>query len=121
MIGETDELVVMILPTTRRRRREFRLMRPLHYRGCRVPAGFVTDMASTPRWAWSILPPFGRYERAAVLHDYHYASHNVTRLEADRALRRNMKADGVGTLARNLIYWSVRLFGGHGWRRRDAS
>ena len=44
------------------------LYHPLIYNGqvdrFRVPAGFVTDLASVPRILWSILPPFGRYVAA---------------------------------------------------------
>lgn len=35
-----------------------------------VPAGFVTDGASVPRWLWSVFPPVGRYFVAACLHDH---------------------------------------------------
>lgn len=35
-----------------------------------VPVGFETNGASIPRFLWAIFPPFGRYARAAVLHDY---------------------------------------------------
>src|SRR5262245_11770367 len=35
-----------------------------------VPAGFVTDFASTPRAIWSVLPPTGRYQMAAIVHDF---------------------------------------------------
>lgn len=35
-----------------------------------VPRGFLTDGASVPRILWSILPPWGDYGQAAVLHDW---------------------------------------------------
>ena len=38
-----------------------------------VPAGFATDFASVPRAFWRLLPPFGEYMLAAVVHDYLYA------------------------------------------------
>lgn len=34
-----------------------------------VPAGYVTDGASIPRIFWAVLPSWGRYSRAAVVHD----------------------------------------------------
>ncbi|MFK7942349.1 MAG: DUF1353 domain-containing protein [Paracoccaceae bacterium] len=34
-----------------------------------VPEGAETDFASVPRIFWGIAPPFGRYAKAAVLHD----------------------------------------------------
>jgi len=35
-----------------------------------IEKGFTTDLASVPRIFWPVVPPFGRYARAAVLHDY---------------------------------------------------
>lgn len=35
-----------------------------------IEKGFTTDLASVPRIFWPVIPPFGRYARAAVLHDY---------------------------------------------------
>ena len=36
-----------------------------------VPAGFITDLTSVPRWLWWLLPPYDpQYAAAAVLHDY---------------------------------------------------
>ncbi len=35
-----------------------------------VPAGFETDGASVPRFFWAVLPTWGKYSRAAVIHDY---------------------------------------------------
>ena len=40
-----------------------------------VPAGFVTDLASIPRPLWVLWPPFGKYTRAAVIHDWLYDMH----------------------------------------------
>jgi hypothetical protein len=44
-----------------------------------VPAGFVTDFASTPRAIWAVLPPFGTYQLAAVVHDFLYWDQGCTR------------------------------------------
>ena len=35
-----------------------------------VPPGYRTDFASIPRIFWRILPPAGRYGKAAVIHDW---------------------------------------------------
>lgn len=34
-----------------------------------VPAGYLTDGASVPRLLWSLIPPWGQYGQAAVVHD----------------------------------------------------
>ena len=35
-----------------------------------VPKGFLTDGASVPRALWALIPPWGRYGQAAIMHDY---------------------------------------------------
>jgi Protein of unknown function (DUF1353) len=51
-----------------------------------VPAGFVTDFASTRRAIWAVLPPVGRYQLAAVVHDFLYWDQGCTREQADTLL-----------------------------------
>lgn len=100
----------------------------------RVEEGFVTDFASVPRLFWSIFPPFGRYTKAAVLHDrlcvaFHnketwskitsdleklpaeYHNKVVTRKEADDIFLEAMKAIKVNKVTRWFLYNSVRLYG----------
>lgn len=82
-----------------------------------VPFGFMTDFASIPRIFWAILPPWGRYSLAAIVHDYLYAKQITTRKEADDVLLRIMKASRVSYVARYLIYYAVRIFGSIAWKR----
>lgn len=37
-----------------------------------IPTGYVTDFASVPVLLWSFFPPIGKYNRAALVHDYLY-------------------------------------------------
>lgn len=77
-----------------------------------VPAGFVTDFASVPRLFWNILPPFGRYGKAAIVHDYLYRTPGyVSRPVADALFLEAMKVLGVGRLIRYTMYLAVRAFG----------
>ena len=76
-----------------------------------VPEGFETDFASIPRIFWSIMPPTGRYSRAAVLHDYLYHLPNCSRFLADSLFRESMKQRGVPLWKRLVIFYSVRFFG----------
>jgi hypothetical protein len=96
-----------------------------------VPAGFVTDLASVPRWAWTLVPPDGPWVKAAIVHDFLYATGGTgkwkrhpaaitrpqpySRLEADGIMREAMENRGVSWLSRNLIYTAVRLGGASGW------
>lgn len=90
-----------------------------------APRGFQTDLASIPRLLWSLLPPVGQYDAAAVIHDAAYAgalldgpiedpqSHpiTVTKAHADRLFYQGCRTLGVGTVAARLMYWAVRVFG----------
>lgn len=84
--------------------------------GILVPIGFRTDFASVPKFLWSIFPPTGFYQRAALLHDYAYCRHkylNLSRWACDAIFLRQMKRDGVGVRTRYTLWAAVRLFG---WR-----
>ena len=43
---------------------------PIIEGGVKVPVGFKTDLASVPRILWPLYPPFGKYIRASIIHDY---------------------------------------------------
>lgn len=89
-----------------------------------VPEGFITDLASIPRALWITLPPIGRYDAAAVVHDYLYrfpnsvAGHGAApadRGEADAILLEAMRASGVGWWTRSTVYSGVRVGGWAPW------
>lgn len=98
--------------------REFSLL--VEGRTYTVPAGFVTDFASSPRFFWRVLPPVGLYVPAAILHDWLYSLEvvpAVSRRAADRAFRAAMEARGVPAWQRWALWLAVRLFGGRHFRR----
>jgi hypothetical protein len=76
-----------------------------------VPAGAETDGASTPQGIWNLLPPFGSYWLAAVLHDYLYRVTKRPRKECDDILYEAMVDLGVPFIVRTAIYDGVRLGG----------
>lgn len=82
-----------------------------------VPAGFVTDLASVPWPMRGVLNTTGRSRRPAVLHDYLYATGQVTRAFADRLFLTALIADGVISVGRGLYYLGVRLGGWIPFRR----
>lgn len=82
-----------------------------------VPAGFVTDFASVPKLLWNVLPPFGRYGKAAIVHDYLYRTQGyASKPVADAIFLEAMKALGVPTLTRYVMFYAVRLFGGRSYK-----
>ena len=86
-----------------------------------VPVGFKTDLASIPRLAWSLMPPMGRYEAAAVVHDWLYWSQELCREDADAVFLDAMIYSGVGIVSRTIIHRAVRMFGGFAWRANAAA
>lgn len=82
-----------------------------------VPANFVTDFASVPRIFWSLFQPWGRYGKAAVVHDYLYACGRNSRKFADEMFLKAMKLLGVTKWRRSIMYWAVRLGGWRAWRQ----
>ena len=85
-----------------------------------VPLTFETDFASIPRPLWAILPKWGKYGNAAVIHDWLYWEQQRPRAAADAVLLEGMVVLGVNTLVRNIIYAAVRLFGWAAWYRNRA-
>ncbi|MGY1823449.1 DUF1353 domain-containing protein [Geodermatophilus sp. SYSU D00079] len=92
------------------------VVEPLVYRGDRdrfvVPAGFRTDFATVPRLVTWLVPRFGAFTLAAVLHDWlctaGITSGVVTSREADGLFRRVMRESGVPVLRRWLMWTGVR-------------
>ncbi len=80
-----------------------------------VPAGFVTDFASTPRAIWAVIPPTGQYQLAAVVHDFLYWDQGCTRQQADDLLRVAMAESNVKPFERDIIWQAVRRFGETAW------
>lgn len=84
-----------------------------------VPAGYLTDGASVPRVLWGLIPPWGSYGQAAVVHDIlcEYLSVTVdgapvpiTRARCDEILLEAMVVLGVPRWKRELIYRAVSLY-----------
>ena len=80
-----------------------------------IPAGFITDGASVPRGLWNLFPPFGKYNKASLLHDYLYQFGTMTRAQADWCFLEAMKELGVGFLTRWAMYFGVRAGGWVAW------
>jgi hypothetical protein len=84
-----------------------------------VAVGFMTDFASIPRPFWAILPRWGRYGNAAVLHDWLYWTQQRPRPAADKIMLEAMTVLTVPAWEKYPIYWSVRAFGWFSWKRNQ--
>ena len=85
-----------------------------------VPAWFVTDGASTPRFLWSIYPPVaGPFGEGALIHDYFYSIHSQCddRKLADTVLFEVGRMRGANLLRAWAVYSAVRAFGWMRWKK----
>lgn len=82
-----------------------------------IPPDFQTDLASVPRIFWSVLPPNGVYERAAVLHDFGCVSLldgtcTLSSRDVDglfrRVIREEQQVDKFRGRAHRVRDWGVR-------------
>lgn len=86
--------------------------------GWTVPAGFETDFATVPRIIQWLIPTYGKYTLAAILHDYFCVelsrAHRqgrepfITSSNTDGVFRRTMRELGVPFAQRWLIWTGVR-------------
>lgn len=86
-----------------------------------VPVGYVTDFATIPRVFWSILPPWGTYGKATVVHDYLCTDKRITNLktnevrlcsrkEADKVFLEAMTVLNVNVVVRYVMFAAVRVY-----------
>ena len=76
-----------------------------------VPVGYETDFASIPKFMWGVLPPHGKYAKAAVIHDYLYSHAIISKEYADNVFNEAMTVLGVNDNLRFLMFSAVKLFG----------
>ena len=88
-----------------------------------VPKGFVTDFASIPKVFHPIIKPRGRHGKAAVIHDYCYATACYSKLRSDVIFLEGMKVLDVEVWKRQVMFDAVVMFGWWAWykhRHREA-
>ena len=106
--------------------RVWRLGCPLRYevgeigsgRVIEVPTGFESDGTSIPRVLWALLPAWGKYSRAAVMHDFTARSldqgepheHAPTYRTSDAIFHEALGVCGVNSPVRFLMWAAVRLW-----------
>lgn len=77
----------------------------------------TTDFASVPKLFWNIIPPFGMWGGAAVIHDMLYKKCGIyggqkfIKGECDLIFKEIMEQDGVAGWRITIMYSAVRFFG----------
>lgn len=91
---------------------EWVVMRPYSYGRVRVTEGTPTDFASVPRPFTWLLPRYGNYTKAAIVHDVMWRSwvpQSMTRREADATLREMLLELDVAFWRRWAMWAAVRV------------
>lgn len=85
----------------------------------KVPRGYLTDGATVPRVFWNLVPPWGKYGQACVLHDYmcEYPFYDdgtnrivIGRKAVDDILGEAMEVLNVPTSTRRIMMGGVNLY-----------
>ena len=85
----------------------------------KVFRGFITDGASVPHSLQWLYNPYGKYIKAAVVHDYLYSIYNntgINRTLADKIFNFIMKETGIDNRTRRRFYIAVKYFGETSWK-----
>ena len=80
-----------------------------------VPAGYVSDLGSVPRFLWPILPPH-EFPSAYFLHDRGYDLQDEPREKIDLLLYESLLLSHAPPWKAALIYKGVRIGGGGHWK-----
>ncbi len=76
-----------------------------------IPKGFISNLASTPRFIWMFLPPAtGRYRVPSLIHDYMYDC-GGDRAYCDTVYYYCMLKYDVPNWKAKIIYTAVKWFG----------
>ncbi len=97
-----------------------------------VPKGFTSDFASIPRVLWTVIPPRGKYNRPAFVHDLLYrlapidptTGKRCTQARADHILREACENCDDRFTQRWAIYLGLRAGGFVAWsnyRKKDVA
>lgn len=85
--------------------------------GFQVPAAWLTDLASVPRWFLTWWVAGGKAPAAAVVHDWLYCDNGVSRAAADRIFRDLVQREGYAAVTAYLMWSAVRVGGWHSWNK----
>lgn len=84
-----------------------------------VGKDFVTSGSSAPWFAKFIFPRYDKVLVASVVHDWSYGGY-MSRLNADRLFKKNLRRSGFGPVRSFVLYLMVRIGGGAHYLKRQA-
>jgi hypothetical protein len=89
---------------------DFQLKEDVEIKGYTIPKGFVTDFATIPRFALSLMgrPTRQQFRRASLLHDYLLKETDVSNEESSRLFYEVLLEDGTKPFKAYIMYLSVK-------------
>lgn len=77
-----------------------------------IPVGYMTDLATVPFPVSMLFPKSGKWNHAAVVHDYlcDHGRETYSQEDIDKAFLKIMELTGVNKIKRTLAYRSVKRF-----------
>lgn len=88
-----------------------------------VPAEFKTNLISSPKPFWPILPPFGKGCWSSIVHDYMYTYNLLkpdgtpfTKKDCDQIFHIGILSEGMNKIKAHTSYRLLRAVGVHAWR-----
>jgi len=85
-----------------------------------ISKGFKTDLSSVPKFLWGIMPPFGDFLLAALVHDYLYIiDQSKGRSFADKEMLIVANKHNSNKVDNFTRYAGVRVFGWYYWKYKD--
>ena len=85
-----------------------------------LPVGFETDLSSVPKFLWSILPPYGKFLLAPLVHDYLYIEDQTRgRKFADKEMLIVSNRTHKNKIDNYIRFFGVRAFGWIYWKYVD--
>lgn len=121
---ETDDLIIQSYVYSSKHKKYWKLKKPLTiYLQTKesiitIPEGFVYDMATVPKWLWSIIRPFNDALFGTLIHDYlyiHKDAHTLTRKEVDKEYLLWNNLTNKNKFDNYVRYIFVRAFGWLWW------
>lgn len=82
-----------------------------------IPEGFISDGMSVPRALWRWIGPKVNAKTIgpSLVHDWLYATHYLSRADADEWFRHALIANGYPRLRARCVWMGLRVFGGSHW------
>ena len=118
----TDEVIVQSYVYSDKSSKFWKIKKPLSIKLSngnilKIDKGFYYDMATVPKWLWSLVRPFNDGLIGFLIHDHLYVvrNHNLTRKQVDNEMLYWINLTNKNKFDNYLRYFFVRLFGWLWW------